>query len=794
MQKLNILIAILVLALGACTNNRSVTLTNPEKVLFNSDWQFSKATGIENDTTIFNPDNAIAWKNVSLPHTASIEPLVIDGAQWQGNCVYRKFFKLPESYKEKHLALYFEGAMQVAEVYLNGSLVHTNLGGYLPFYIDISNKVSFTKKNLLVVKLNNEDNSLVPPGKPLADLDFNIFSGIYRNVWLQVASKLHITNVMAANKVAGGGIFVTFDKVSNESATIHIIAEVANNYTWNKSTQIRALLFDKNQEQAAVEVSKVISINSGERADLSLMFELTKPELWSTQNPALYKLQIEVLSADTVHDIQTLPVGIRTFKFTAENGFELNGKPIKIRGTNRHQEYPYIGYALSDNANYRDAFKIKEAGFNMVRLSHYPHSESFLAACDKLGLLVMDAIPGWQFFGNEEFQKNALNDVRKMVRRDRNHPSIILWEASLNESGMTTEFMELAHRAVHEEYPHPNVYTCGWLDTIYDVFIPARQHAKPSHYWNKYSKNKPIFIAEYGDWEYYAQNAGFNQKAFQDLSEEERTSRQLRGHGAKRLAQQALNYQEAHNSNLAGPAVGDANWLMYDYNRGYASDLEASGIMDIFRLPKFAYYFYKSQADIGESTLEPFGKPMVVISGYYNNESDKDLKIYSNCEQVSLFINDSLVGTQLPDKDVNSTHLSHPPFTFKMQAFIPGVVVAHGLVNNSVVVSDTVKTPEKAAALRLWYDKSGKAIQSGVNDVVFLYAAIVDKNGTVLPDTNSEVTFTGEGDFQLIGMNPTVAEAGIATVLLKAGSQKGTFELQASADGLKNGKIKISVE
>jgi beta-galactosidase len=326
------------------------------------------------------------------------------------------------------------------------------------------------------------------------------------------------------------------------------------------------------------------------------------------------------------------------------------------------------------------------------------------------------------------------------------------------------------------------------------VFIPARQHAKPPHYWNKYNKNKPIFIAEYGDWEYYAQNAGFNQKAFNDLSEEERTSRQLRGYGAKRLAQQALNYQEAHNSNLAGPALGDANWLMYDYNRGYAPDLEASGIMDIFRLPKFAYYFYKSQAGIGESTLEPFGEPMVAISGYYNNESDKDLKVYSNCEQVRLFVNGSLVGTQLPDEDVNSTLLSHPPFTFKTEAFIPGVVVAQGLVNNSVMATDTVHTPEAAYGLKLWYDKSGKSLQSGVNDVVFLYAAIVDKNGTVVPDATPDVTFTGNGDFQFIGNNPIAAEAGIATVLLKAGSQKGIYKVEARAEELTPGTLNIVVE
>ena len=761
------------------------------KNAFNKGWEFVKDVDLPIGEIL--RDKNIPWQNVSLPHTANIEPLVIKGDQWQGDCVYRKNFRVPKKLSGKHLALYFEGAMQVAEVYLNGQLLHTNLGGYLPFYVEISDEVKFGSENCLAVKLNNEDNPLVAPGKALDVLDFNIYSGIYRNVWLEVKDPVHITHELEVEREAGGGVFVSYDNVSEKSAEINVQVDVINEKDSKEQVVVDIKLLNSG-EVVTEMVSELNTIEAHSTSVIKQQLQVDTPHLWSPSSPHLYSLQLNLKSGSKILDSRELKIGVRSISMTAKDGFLINGKPLKLRGTNRHQEYPYVGYAISDNANYRDAWKIKDAGFNFVRLSHYPQSQSFLNACDELGILVMDAIPGWQFFGNEEFQQNAIRNIREMVRVDRNHPSIILWEASLNESAMSREFMEKAHQAVHDEYPGEDVYTCGWLDDVYDVFIPARQHGKPPYYWNRYAKDKPLFIAEYGDWEYYAQNAGFNQKAYKDLSDEERNSRQLRGHGQKRLAQQALNYQEAHNSNLQGKAIGDANWLMFDYNRGYAPDIEASGIMDIFRLPKFAYYFYKSQAIIGESELEAFAKPMLFIANYYNDPSCLDVRVYSNCEEVELMVNGKSLGKQKPDKDANSTHLMNPPFTFKLPAFTPGELVAKGYVNGKLTIEAIQRTPGNAKAIKLWIDQSGKELESNCNDIVFAYAAIVDENGTVLPLAKNSVRFSLTGNAEIMGGNPINAEAGIATVLLKAGESPGDIELSALSEGLETGKLKIKVK
>ncbi len=756
-----------------------------QKQLFNSNWEFVKNidTVFSNDMLIKN--SQVKWEKISLPHTANVEPVNKIAQQWQGICFYRKFFSIPLSYKGKYIAIQFDAAMQEADVYLNGEHIFNHKGGYLPFCIDVSDKLKYNAENSIVVKLDNRDNRLIPPGKPLKDLDFNYYSGIYRNTWLIVKDKLYITDPVAANSKAGGGAFVHYENVSDKSAAMIIQTEVRNDFDEQTNALIKIILKDKSGKTVAQSLSKNEAIEKKSSKIFTQNFLITDPKLWSPDDPYLYQLSVALLQNGKETDNEIIRTGIKTVRFEA-GAFYLNGKKIKLRGTNRHQEYPYLGNAASDNAQYRDAWKIKEAGFNFVRSSHYPQSPAYLDACDELGIMVMDAIPGWQFAGNEAFRENSFQNIRDMLRRDRNHASIILWEASLNESGMKKDYMEKAHQIVHQELPFKDAYSAGWIDTVYDVFLPARQHAKPPDYWKKYSKNKPFLIAEYGDWEYYAQNAGFNQTSYKDLKPEERSSRQLRESGEKRLLQQALNYQEAHNDNLYSPAIGDANWLMFDYNRGYASDIESSGVMDMVRLPKFAFYFYQSQVDPVVNGSSPFSKPMLFIANYWQNKTDSMVRIFSNCDEVELLLNDKSLGKQKPDKDQYSTNLKHPPFTFHLKTSAKGTLTAIGYISNKKIIQQTRKTPGPAAKINLRIDYSGKELKAGQNDIVFVYADITDNNGTTIYNATDKIEFKVSGDAEIIGPSVVSAEAGTATVVLKAGAKAGQIKIFASAEDLRS--------
>ena len=694
-----VLISITCLILFSCSGSQE----KQEVSSFNDNWKFLKSDSLpvtDHNTSSLSDS---LWENITLPHTASIEPSVMKDPQWTGICWYKKTFKISPENRGKHIAILFEAAMNDATIWLNGFKIKRHTGGYLPFYLDISDRLQFDSENTILIRLDNRDNPDIPPGKPLALLDFNYYSGIYRNAFLIIKNKLHITDPMEIDTVQGGGVAVNTEYISKGNAGLNISISIWNQDKKSRKFRIYGILKDQESHAKSSFNSEKIILGPGKSERIPIHLNVENARLWSPRTPNLYNLEISLSEGGAIVDKQKTRIGIRDIEISAGKGFTINGEKLKIRGTNRHQEYPYIGNALSDNAQYRDAWKIKNAGFNFVRTSHYPQSPAFLDACDELGIMVMDAIPGWQFTGDSVFIENSYRDIHEMCRRDRNHPSIIMWENSLNETRMTVEYIKKSNEILRSELPFDGIYTAGWMDTIYSVFTPARQHALPPFYWTKYSKDKPLFIAEYGDWEYYAQDAGFSQAEFKGLKPGERSSRQLRAAGEMGLLQQAFNYQESHNHDLYGTAIGDANWLMFDYNRGYAPDIESSGIMDIFRIPKFSFWFYKSQSD---------DEQVCFIASYNNPASAKFIRVFSNGDSVSLYRNGKLMGIQIPDRNPNTTNLPHPPFTFKPDSFEAGILRAESYKNGLISAAFETATAGKATHLKLSADFSGKELKA----------------------------------------------------------------------------------
>jgi beta-galactosidase len=736
-----------------------------QTINFNQQWQFTKAD--EN-----GQPPADSWQTVQLPHTPNLEPEVVND-QWQGIAWYKKTFDAPASWHEKTVLLRFEAAMNVATVWLNDQQLGEHMGGYLPFTLDLTPYLQ-PGSNTLTVKLDNQDNPLTGP-KPLELLDFNTYGGLYRGVSVMVKDPLHITDEILADIPAGGGIFVTYPQVSEDVSRVNIKTHVANqSATPATFTLVQTL---ENKEQTISQQTQY-TLEPGQAEHLEQQLTVEQARLWSPTQPNLYTLTTELRRNNELVERQQRKIGIREFAFNENHELLINGEKTFLRGVNRHQEYPFVGYAISPQADYRDAVKIKSAGFDYVRLSHYPHSPAFMQAADELGLVLLNAVLGWQFYNADPaFEANIIDSCADLIRRDRNHASVIAWECSLNESDMPDEFIATLHNTVKTEYP--GAFSAGW-EKGYDIFVQARQH-RLQHYS---TPNQPYIVSEYGDWEYYAQNAGLNQDAWEGLKEEERTSRQLLNSGEKRLLQQALNLQEAHNDNFTVPAFADGYWVMFDYNRGYADDIESSGIMSLYRQPKYSYYLFQSQRSAKEVDNRYTSGPMVFIASDWQADSSPTVRVFSNAEQVKLYLNDTLIAQQTPDTDALSSHLAHPPFTFKLAGFEAGTLRAEALIDNQVVATHSVATASAPSQIALRIDESGMPVQEGVKDVVFVYAQLLDANGNPAFVNNIELSASSTGDITILNQSPITTARGEAALLIEAGQQLSGATVTVSGPGL----------
>lgn len=766
--------------ISACHHSEKATPAT--ETSFNSDWQFARS---DKASDLASMSALTGWEKVQLPHTTRIEELVVKN-QWQGDAWYKKTITAKPEWKNKQVFIRFDAAMNASEVFLNGEKMASHLGGYLPFTVNLTGKLKTDAPNELVLHLDNRDNAVTGP-KPLKDLDFNTYGGIYRNTHLILKNDVYISDAVALGKTAGGGIFVTYPEVSDASAKVQVKTNLVNSSANEKTVKVKQQLLDGDKlvvEASSTEQKIAPQMNTDITSDLAV----ASPQLWSPQSPHLYQLKTQVFDGEQLVDEQTTKIGIREFTFTADHQLLINGKKMFLRGVNRHQEHPYVGYATSDAADYRDAVRIKSAGFDYVRLSHYPQSPAFMAAADELGLVLLDSVLGWQYFSEDPaFQAQIQQTCRDLIRRDRNHPSVLGWECSLNESWMTEPFIDSLTKIVHEEYPGKNVYSAGWQEYGYDIYLQARQH-RLEHYK---TPTKPYNVSEYGDWEYYAMNAGLNQTAWSNLLQADRSSRQLLTDGEKRLLQQASNLQEAHNDNFNTPAYSDGYWVMFDYNRGYSPDHESSGVMSIERLPKYSYFFYQSQRDASEKSDKFTSGPMVYIASQWNDKSALDVRVFSNAEQVELFLNGESLGKQSPDANNNTKNLKHPPFTFKVKQFAAGELKAVAYIGDKVAAEYKVVTAEQSSQLKLNVDTSGKVPQAGVKDVVFVRAQLLDAKGNITHDNNVPVTFTVTGDAKLVSPAEIKSTDGIAVALVEIGSNTAGISIKAEAKDLTAGQLAL---
>lgn len=669
--------------------------------------------------------------------------------------------------------------MHSAVVSIDGNEIGRHSGGFLPFEIDLTSALRDGATHELTIRLDNRDNPDVPPGKPYADLDFCWYGGLYRHAELRCYPSLCITDPVGAGTVAAGGIFIRTLSATPSSAKISIKTHVRN-----ADAADRIFLCEIEIRRGATTVarktSSAIPLAAGASSSVELEVLIDQPSLWQIDSPSLYHAQVTLHSPDgTSLDTRIERFGIRRIAFSRSGGFTLNGRRLRLRGTNRHQEYPRVGYAVPAAAQRRDARRIKEAGFDYVRLSHYPQSPDFLDACDELGIVVMNCIPGWQFIGGNVFRAACVQNARDLIRRDRNHPCVVLWELSLNETLMDEAFMAGLYAAGHEEYPGDQMFTCGWQDH-FDVYIHSRQHGE-IHRWQ--NRDKALVIAEYGDWEFYASNHGFDQKTGAGIYAGWSHGRQLRQAGERGLRQQSFNHVIALNDTLSSPAVLDGQWSAFDYARGYDPQRAACGVMDIFRLPKFSYYFYRSQRAASDGGAGWNHGPLVFIASHWTQASDLRVIVFSNCEEVELLLNDRPVKRQKPAQAWMTQYLPHPPFVFDVAEFLPGTLEAKGFIAGQPVASSRVSTPGAPAQLALEIETMDIIAPADAIDVLIVHAAVRDARGTLCINDTSPVTFTIEGGADLLGPPTIDAEAGIASAVVRVPSRCRSFKLSAVRSG-----------
>lgn len=740
----HIIFLILLVNITSCKNEKSESTSTKRTIEnINADWLYLE----ENHQSIDEAAQSEGWEKINLPHTwnaldaTDLEPGYRRNTSW-----YKKEIEFEKIEDNKLYHLYFEGANISSEVYVNGENVGDHIGGYLGFTIDITNAIR-KGKNEILVKVSNEYNPEIIPSQKS---DFFIFGGITRDVWLKTLPNQHISSLK-----------ISTPNVSKENAKLKAIVSVEN----QTNSNIKAILRDS---KGFVVKSLTLEI-SGEKSIIYLK-DIKNPNLWDTENPYLYDLAIQLIENNQIIDEITQHVGFRWFEFKDYGAFYLNGKRLLLRGTHRHEEHAGIGSAMSNEQHRADMELIKEMGANFVRLAHYPQDPEIYKACDELGILVWDELPWCRGgLGNSIWKKNTKNMLTEMIEQNYNHPSIIIWSLGNEiywlpdfENGddreeinkYLTELNDLAHELDPNRKTAIRKYYEG--SDIVDVFSPSIWSGWYSGSYknyqkaiDSYKKEYPHFLhTEYGGSSHYGRHTENPITGEGEIQSDgwEESIVQTDVSNIAQIGDWSENYivdlfdWHLRITENDSTFVGNAQWAFKDFGTPLRPEngipyINQKGLVDRARNPKDAFYVFKSYWN----STDPF---TYIESHSWTERQGKEglarnVRVYSNCEEVELFLNNKSLGTKRRDKKAFPAQGLNWSLNFKE---------GKNTLKSVGIFKDGTKT-ENTLEVNYRFTKNGKATRLSLdykkleNGNYLITATALDKNDLRCLDYEERVYF-----------------------------------------------------
>ena len=752
-------------------------------------------------------------KAVRLPHTVNEVPLhYADPADYETVCGYRRALAVPEDARGKRLFLQFDGAAHIAVVFLNGKELAVHRCGYTAFRVEITDEVRFDGENLIAVKLDTTENPSVPPFGFV--IDYLTYGGLYRDVWLDVRPK----NVVSE-------LFVYTPKLT--AAKISCKAELGGD------CRLRYEIIDGDGSVAAAL----------ETAEESVMLEVPDAKPWSVDKPVLYRCRVTLIENGRDGDSVETSFGFRTAEFRAD-GFYLNGERFFLRGINRHQSFPYVGYAVPEKMQREDARIVKhELQCNTVRTSHYPQSHYFLDECDRQGLMVFTELPGWQHIGDEKWKEQACENLREMILQYRNHPSIILWGVRINESLDDDEFYTRTNAIAHELDPSRATSGVRYLEKsslLEDVYAFNDFSHTGDNAGAKKKKDvcpypdKPLLISE------------CNGHMYPTKASDPWANRQ----------EHALRHARVLDAAMSdGGHVGFYSWCMFDYpthkDFGSGDRVCYHGVLDAFRNPKLAAALYASQGE--EFPILEIGSSMDI--GDYPGGQIGKVYAFTNADEVALYKNgdfvtklrpkewkalphgpiavEDTIGELLETKEgfpkakadalrkcllsAGKHGLSGMPLKDKLRMMycmvrykmtfqdgynLYGKYVGNWGGESTVWRFDAIKdgnvaasvTKRPSAKLHLEVIPSHTALSEGeVYDMAAVRIRLLDEYGNLAPYAQLPVTLAVSGDAELVGPETVTLEGGSCGAYIRTVGKGGSAELTVSTAQTEPVKIKFTI-